>query len=199
MDTFATAAGDRIGDWMITFSGRRFWPLDPRAEDVDFRDIGHALANLCRYNGHVRRFYSVAEHCTLLAAYFERTGRVELARQALLHDADEAYVGDMIRPLKRDIPFFSTIGERIQAEVFALAGLDWPIDEAVHHADARIIVDEARELFLPSSLQSAGWDLVGDRLLAGYDLLPVGHPPHVAERDFAVMFVRLFPNLPWTA
>ena len=52
----------RIGDWMQTYSGKRYYPVDPRIEDVDINDIAHALSHLCRYGGHCSRFYSVAEH-----------------------------------------------------------------------------------------------------------------------------------------
>lgn len=53
---------ERAGDWMQTFTGRQFWPMDPRPEDLDILDIAHALSLLCRFGGHCQRFYSVAEH-----------------------------------------------------------------------------------------------------------------------------------------
>ena len=55
------------GSWMQTFTGRQFFPLDPHPNDVDPVDIAHALSLICRYGGHTRRFYSVAEHCVLLS------------------------------------------------------------------------------------------------------------------------------------
>jgi len=89
------------GDWMQTFTGKKFYPLSPDPDQVDELDIAHALSMLCRYNGHVNRFYSVAEHCVLMARYFITAQEDrELAQIALLHDATEAYVGDMVRPLK---------------------------------------------------------------------------------------------------
>lgn len=57
----------RIGDWMQTASGRMFWPVDPRPEDVEINDIAHALSLTCRYCGHVREFYSVAQHSVLVS------------------------------------------------------------------------------------------------------------------------------------
>jgi hypothetical protein len=91
------ATRDRRGDWMQTFTGRAFYPLDPRPEDIDPVDIAHALSLICRYGGHSSRFYSVAEHCVLMS----HAVAPEHALWALLHDATEAYLGDMIRPLKR--------------------------------------------------------------------------------------------------
>ena len=87
---------DRKGSWIQTFTGRQFWPLDPRPEDVDIRDIAHALANCCRFSGHVRKFYSVAQHSVIASQVVPWA-----ARLALLHDAAEAYMGDIARPWKQ--------------------------------------------------------------------------------------------------
>lgn len=192
MDNVAkTADADRIGDWMITYTGRRFWPLDPRPEDVDFRDIGHALSLICRYGGHVRRFYSVAEHCNLLAKYFLERGDFTWARYALLHDAEEAYIGDMIRPLKPSMPAFKAAGSLIEQVVLKRAGLDLPLPHEIHEADAGIIGDEARALFRPETLEAADWVPNFGPL----GVAVVGDAPHVAEREFASLFARLFPEL----
>lgn len=91
------AVDQRRGDWIQTYSGRRFWPLDPRTEDVCLDDIAHALSNLCRFTGHVKTFYSVAQHCVLAS----RAVHPDVAMLALLHDAAEAYLGDIARPWKR--------------------------------------------------------------------------------------------------
>lgn len=89
------------GDWMQTYTGKRFYPLSPIVTDIDPLDVAHSLALQCRYNGHVDRFYSVAEHCVLLSRWAEEHGHTRLVQlEALLHDATETYVGDMIRPLK---------------------------------------------------------------------------------------------------
>lgn len=86
----------RIGHFMHTRTGK-FWPLDPRAEDVNIEDIAHALAYQCRFNGATREFYSVAEHCV----HCSFIGPESEALERLLHDASEAYTGDLIRPIKR--------------------------------------------------------------------------------------------------
>lgn len=101
------------GDWMQTFTGRQFYPLDPKPADVDIVDIAHALSMLCRYNGHVERFYSVAEHCIHLSYAVAP----EHALWALLHDATEAYVGDMIRPLKRSMPDYVIAEDLVMAAI----------------------------------------------------------------------------------
>lgn len=136
----------RTGDWMQTFTGRAFYPLDPRAEDIDPRDIAHALSMICRYGGHVRRFYSVAEHCVLMSYAVAP----EHALWALLHDATEAYVGDMIRPLKRSMPAYCEAEDRLMAVICERFGLSPTMPDEVHLADSRILLVERAALLGPS-------------------------------------------------
>jgi uncharacterized protein len=196
MDQAITPGADRAGDWMITYTGQRFWPLDPREDEIDFRDIGHALSMICRYNGHTRRFYSVAEHSVLLSLLFEQTSRnLELARYALLHDGSEAYLGDIIRPLKKFTPFYLGHEARLQALIYRKAGLDIEAPAPVLDADARIIVNEATELFSDETRRAAGWNFAKDN---GLPRIAIdGLPPHKAERLWATSFARLFPAVPF--
>jgi hypothetical protein len=89
--------GDRKGSWQQTFTGRQFWPCDPRPEDVCLEDIAHHLALMCRFGGACRVFYSVAEHSVRVAELvWDRTnGDREAALAGLLHDASEAYLVDI--------------------------------------------------------------------------------------------------------
>lgn len=96
------SASDRVGDWMQVFSGGKFYPLDPRPSEVHLVDIANALARICRFGGHcVLPHYSVAQHSVIVASLVPTGFR----RVALLHDAAEAYVGDVIRPIKRSADF----------------------------------------------------------------------------------------------
>lgn len=88
---------ERKGDWMQTYTGRKFWPLNPRAEEVYIEDIAHSLALSCRFNGHCKVFYSIAQHSVLVSQIVKPTQQLI----ALLHDSAEAYLGDIIRPIKR--------------------------------------------------------------------------------------------------
>lgn len=92
----------REGDWIQTYTGKRFFILDPRAEDFDIRDVAHALAMKCRYNGHCDKFYSVAQHCVHVADECEKRypNRPSMARWGLMHDLAEAYLPDIPRPIK---------------------------------------------------------------------------------------------------
>lgn len=135
------------GHWMQTYTGRKFYPMAPAAEDVYPEDIAHALSLLCRYNGHVRRFYSVAEHCV----HVSRSLGPEWALWGLLHDATEAYVGDMIRPLKLHMPDYRAAEDRVMvaiAERFGLSTAEMP--DAVRQADNRVLLDERAALMSPA-------------------------------------------------
>ncbi|NQX36280.1 phosphohydrolase [Herbiconiux sp. VKM Ac-2851] len=128
---------------MQTWSGGRFFPMDPNPDDINPDDIAHALGMLCRYNGHVDQFYSVAEHCLHLSYMVSP----ENALWALLHDATEAYVGDMIRPLKQHMPDYVAAENRVMWAICDKYGLDRKMPAQVREYDTRILLNE-RERFI---------------------------------------------------
>lgn len=133
--------------WIQTRSGNKFYPLEPSPTDVSLFDIGWALSNICRFNGHVRKFYSVAEHSVLMSLHFHKDRR--LAKWALFHDAAEAYVGDMVYPIKRGATFgteFAAAEEKILRVIAEVFRLKWPIPDAVKAVDRRICLTEAKHL-----------------------------------------------------
>lgn len=146
-----TTTRPRAGDWMQTYTGRAFWPLDPEPADIDPVDIAHSLGMICRYGGHASRFYSVAEHCVLLS----RAVAPQYALWALLHDATEAYVGDMIRPLKSQFVNYQEVEDNLMDVIAYRFGLEPGIPEAVHHADTRILLNE-REALMSGSPRNWG-------------------------------------------
>lgn len=131
------------GDWMQTYTGRKFYPLAAQPEDIDPLDIAHALSMICRYGGHVQRPYYVAEHCVLLS----HAVRPENALRALLHDAAEAYVGDMVRPLKQHMSEFCAVEDRLLDVIGERFGIEGPMmTEEVRESDNRILLDERAAL-----------------------------------------------------
>jgi 5'-nucleotidase len=99
--TSPDGAPPAAGPYLQTVSGRWVNPFDPDPEQFDAGDIARALANQCRFGGHSRVFYSVAQHCVIVSRVVEeRGGDVEDVFAALMHDASEAYLGDMPHPLK---------------------------------------------------------------------------------------------------
>lgn len=131
----------RAGDWIQTSSGRQFWPMDPRPEDVFIEDVAHALAHLCRYGGHVLKFYSVAEHSVHLARHVSP----EHALWALLHDASEAYLVDVPRPIKPFLVNYYDAEAKIMAAICERFGLAPEMPEAVKAADYAVLTDEREQ------------------------------------------------------
>lgn len=127
-----------------TFSGLTFNFLEPTPAMISMRDIAHALSNVCRFGGQAHNFYSVAQHSVLVSLMVGDDRYTE--RIALLHDAAEAYIGDMVKPLKRCIPRFQEIEERIMAvilERFDLKSSD-VIDSIVKTADREALTYEGK-------------------------------------------------------
>lgn len=180
----------RTGDWMQTFSGRQFWPMDPRPNEIFIEDIAHALANLCRYGGHCLRFYSVAEHSVLMA----RAVSPENKLWALMHDAAEAYLVDVPRPIKRFLSGYALTESRIIrriADRYNLpfnGGDGWgpvelPIE--VEQADLRILADEKHQ----NMRQGPSWDLLDEVQPLGVTLQ--FWTPEQAEHEFLDTFAEL--------
>lgn len=139
-------------DWMETYTGRKFWPGNPRMEDITVFDIAHALAMKCRYNGHSQRFYSVAEHCVMLAGYARHKGwPVETQLHLLMHDGSEAYLPDVPRPIKHFFPDLIKMEHRLDAMIRQWCGLHSAVPPVVKELDSRIIRDERLAIMGPSS------------------------------------------------
>jgi len=132
----------RKGDWFQTFTGQQFWPLDPRPGDFNILDIANGLANTCRFNGHVKNFYSVAQHSVLVSLVVPE----ELALEGLMHDAAEAYLGDVIRPLKAALPEYKKIEERAERALAQQYGLRFPWPSKVKEADNCLLMTERRDV-----------------------------------------------------
>ena len=172
---------------MNTYTGRKFDPMTITPADIDGRDVAHALSMMCRGNGHLRRFYSVAQHslnCAkeAKARRFER--RVVLA--CLLHDASEAYIADIIRPVKEHLPGYLDIESRIMAAVFARFGLsDLDVEE---HAAWKLIDDDLLETELHALLPGEE-ERVPVPLMSEPDLAE--HSCRKIEREFLIMLEEL--------
>lgn len=136
----------RKGDWMLTSTGRAYWPMDPRAEDVSIEDIAHSLSMQCRYGGHSARFYSVAEHSVMVSRHV----LPEDALAGLMHDASEAYVTDVPRPLKPHLENFREVELMNWIAICEAFELNPELPESVHTADLRICHDEMLT-FMPTS------------------------------------------------
>lgn len=95
--------------WIQTYMGKKFYPFDPKILDICIEDIAHSLSLICRFNGHCTEFYSVAQHSCLVsglaaeeAKHWGLLAELDAARTGLMHDAAEAYLGDIVTPIKSD-------------------------------------------------------------------------------------------------
>ncbi|WP_460104750.1 phosphohydrolase [Pseudomonas sp. S2_D10] len=138
-------------NWILTHTGKRFDLFEPDVDMIDPRDIAHSLAHLCRFNGHTREFYSVAQHSCLVADLVPAEHKLA----ALLHDATEAYLGDMTRPLKEWMPYYRGFEDVIWGRVCERFGLEIDLPASVRQADLIALATERRDLMPPDP---AIWD-----------------------------------------
>lgn len=135
--------------WILTYSGRQFWPLNPRPEDIDILDIAHALSNKCRFTGHSKLFYSVAEHSVLVAKQINQEGGpapIRLQLTALLHDAAEAYLADVPTPIKPFLPSFRALEDKILQAILQKFRCYWPMPGEVKEADHMLLHAERNQV-----------------------------------------------------
>lgn len=130
-------------EWMVLGNGRRFNFLDPRPDDIEIYDIVRGLSKLCRYCGQCRGFFSVAQHSVLVAKCVPARFKLE----ALLHDSAEAYLGDIIQPVKRFLPEFRRMEQHVWRAIAAAFNLPEQMSPEVKEADRRMMVTEKRCLF----------------------------------------------------
>lgn len=148
---------------IVTFSGKSFDLLRPEPHMVDIIDIAEALSKLCRFTGHTRTHYSVAQHCVLVSQFVHEPYKLA----GLLHDAAEAYVGDMNHPLKHSgyVRGYDEIEAGVSRAIFKRFGASYPIPEVIKVIDRRMAYTEMKwvmptcprpELVLP--LVITPWD-----------------------------------------
>jgi uncharacterized protein len=186
-------------------TGKKFFPLRPNPADFDIRDIARHLSMLCRYVGGVSKFYSVAEHCVRVSrrveqlmvlddAYPEDSGAVLYnAKWALLHDASEAYMGDMSRPVKHAsvMSQYRALERQLQQELVKAFGLEETEPAIVKQVDIEMLGTEARQLKQPIH---PDWhhDAPGGKLAEEIPGLVLGWDPTTAERVFLSRYEKLW-------
>jgi hypothetical protein len=168
---------------ILTLSGIYFPFLNPKAEHVRISDIAHALSMTCRWGGHARRFYSVAEHCVRVSHVCE----LESPRWGLLHDGAEAYLPDLASPIKRCLSSYQALEVGIQTAICVRFGLDLVEPESVKRADKLLLVTEGRDVAAPSW---PWWH---------YEVMPMASrivpwTQESAKDRFLERFAKLFPN-----
>ena len=167
--------------WIQTYTGRVFYPLSPRSEDVSIDDIAHSLANQCRFLGHSQSFYSVAQHCCQMCM----AAPDEMKAEALLHDAAEAYISDIPRPVKHLLGI-NDIERQVEYAIAQRFRIRWPWSQELHALDLKMLATERRDLCHPDG---PAWESIEGIETFGGMIIPWSS--FAAE----VMFLRLFRDL----
>lgn len=167
-------------NWICTFSGSRYYPADPLAAEVKIVDIAHALAYQCRYTGHAKFFFSIAEHSILVSEVVPP----EHALVALMHDAPEAYIHDISGPLKRSLPDYRAVEAKNWIAIAKKYHLPMILPACVKSADTAVLLTEMKALMPP---------MPGDHGIRGEpaDVQVMGLPPEEAESLFLHRFYEL--------
>ena len=188
---------------IVTYTGKIFDFLNPKPEQVCIEDIAHSLAYQCRYTGHTRKFYSIAQHCVLMAENSDLPGD---PLSKLLHDAAETYIGDIARPWKQLLLVnppsknpschFPSIGDfisirefeqKIQAVIGLALGVDLTDSAEVKVADIRMMATEIRDL-MPRMPDSSVWSIKENNLPVEEIIVPWS-PVH-AEELFLLVYAK---------
>lgn len=176
----------RAHPFLLTSTGRRFWPFNPDIKDIAIEDIAHALSHMCRFTGHTREFYSVAQHSVLVGSEFASLQPSPLPLYGLLHDASEAYLVDINRAIKADTAFdtYRSLEAWLQGLIYTRFGLHPDLPADVKVMDDRYGQAELRDL------------------MVGADVIPslangIAHiepwPPRIAKWRFLDCFERFAP------
>jgi 5'-nucleotidase len=186
--TFSDDAPPAAGPYLQTVSRRWVNPFDPDPAQLDAGDIARALANQCRFGGHTRVFYSVAQHCVIVSRVVEeRGGDVEDVFAALMHDASEAYLGDMPHPLKHRSALGAAFREA-EARLEAAIGQRFDIKERVpevKRVDRALLATERRAF----SAEAWHWPELED--VEPLDLELIAWPPDKAAQEFSERYAEL--------
>lgn len=191
-----------------TYSGRYVDTSNPRASSICIQDIAHALSQICRYGGHSRRFYSVAEHSNNVSERLRRKGHPPVVQLAgHLHDATEAYLGDIPRPMK---PLLGTAYEALTAQMDAVIveALELPFHADAFHcrsvkdADSWMLIMEARHLLPSKGINWSGsqldaWGVRNDGLpsrIVTPDYWQGGIAPEDAKQQFLDRYRKLWSD-----
>lgn len=178
---------------IVTSTGLLVDPLDLDKGQLVPQDIAHALSNQCRFSGHVRKFYSVAEHSVRVARWVRKHGgSIEERKWALLHDASEAYLVDMPKPLKSD-PYFGKTYRGAEGRAMAVVchrfGLPVQMPPIVHEGDLALFGAEKRDL-MPNVSYWDKWPLPDFAVVPEHKIKPWS--PERAKREWLDNFYSLF-------
>jgi hypothetical protein len=172
--------------YMQTASGKFFNIVHPEPDQIDIYDIAAALSKTCRFGGHCVKFYSVAEHSVLVS---QRVSH-ENALAALMHDAAEAYLGDVPRPLKPLLTNYRQLELNVMSTIANKFGFLFPLPSEIKIADTAILTDEREQNMVSTPLTGEEWGNRLPRLNIGLGFWS----PAKASYEFLTAFFRYGGN-----
>jgi len=183
---------------ILTATGNHFDVQHPDPSSIEILDIAHALSNLCRFTGHTSDFYSVAQHSVIVSRLVPK----HLALEGLLHDASEAYLGDVSSPFKALLPDYQRIEKTVQNVIAERFDLKHPFPSEIHHADMTALASERRDLMPDARTQFQEIDEELWAAISRYSCVPqriVPLPPAAAMALFLDRYeeIRLTDHLRW--
>ena len=175
-----------MGNFIGTYSGHHIDYARFSEDDVRIEDIARALSMICRFGGHVPRHYSVAEHSLLVAELAPEGQKLE----ALLHDAAEAYVSDIVSPLKRMLPDYQLVEQRIEKAICRKFHIG-KMSKEIHMADMKALYVEARSFYGKEevALWGLGKDIMNWGEYSSRDVLCFAPSPQHIEKQFMNAFL----------
>ena len=172
------------GGWMQTYTGRKFYPADPQPDMIDIRDIAHALSHVARFAGHTDEFFSVGQHSYMMSLRFVDP---KLSLEALLHDATEAYLGDVPSPLKALLPDYKVLEKKLDAVIREKFGLPPEMSPTVKDRDVEALFWELHYLMGPAPA-----DVKLAPVMGGHASLDI---PNWKPKKIEEMFLKRYRDL----
>ena len=177
---------------IITASGGKFDIMEPHQDDINIFDIAHALSMQCRFNGHCKHFYSVAQHSVRVATILHDAGYGRIiSLMGLIHDATEAYIGDVVTPLKAQLENYKAIEARIDQAIHFRFGIFSEPERAreyVKGADIAMLLAERRDLLPESKVE---WTIKDTE----FDFHAIEEITPLHPRDAESLFLNAFNHL----